>query len=1211
MKKIIPIFVALVSIFNISYFNVALAQNGVQTIINEDFESDSPMQFLLNNAANGGCEIPFEDYYTGKAYKASSNSVCLSEQFTPLYPFSDYENYSEANNSHNLYAEVEFDATLSSYATSPVIYLSSDLAADHTSALAVKFDSNTKQIQLRCKEEKRTGSAGYANLMEYSTNKTYRIKIVMQLTDSTDVTCEKISKLYINGINVLSGPKYFASNSIGKIPYLNLFRIQNSTNMYIDNLSIIKYVSENGVSPLVEKGSLISALRKANSYIYEIETADDNNGFSNESIVQMKLYLQSAAVVYSASDSTQDNVDAAVNELNQIYEIAPESGEVITAVTYKLNQDFETDNQTPFTGVGTIVDSDEPTTLKFLKLNSSSSGFNLVSEKFEDSPITTADSDVYTEFDMKLGNLVSKKTQMRIKLYKDTTPDGTCISQIIFNGENGKIQLIHSTSKTDDLTTENWLSDDMWYRMRIVFHTSSAPQSRRPTMSIYVNGECIADKMYTQSYSDKASVYNTLSFIGMANSECYLCLDNLKIYSISDSEETVPLDFSKTVNIMRKVYSFFETAVPGINEGQYDEAEYNELKTKYEAAVALYSSADTQAKVDEIYTMLASAFSLIKPNGKMIQINSPQTTAEALTGNTVVGVSVDVTTNKAFTGNSDIYLLCLLMENSTDVPGGICRDSQVEKISLETNCEREADFTVDISGYTETEKENMFIAVMAVDSFTTLNTLTDEPYYLFGALQSDVESVEIKSDGVYQKRNCVNDTMIHSIIVKTKPDSSVNIIIFDKNDNPDTEYPEVKTFIQTKANTDGIAELGFYDGGYGEYQYAVRGSENLSEAGTLYYADKETIDDIFAKLNTQEGQNKFNVNSLYLGVEADAYTSASQKGISNIAVLGEVLALGTYNYTNVDKFADKYNSDIKALTKMKNAVNVDVIIENIEAVSNMLSNYAQYNLLSSSAKNTTAQYVYNNRGQITNNSTLDALIYAGIPKSPTIPPSSGGGGGGSSSGSTSGSYPRGENNYNLISNNVQPESNPPTSGIKTFDDVSESHWAYKAINAFSALGFVSGTGENEFSPDNNVRREDFVKMCVSVFNMYDENSSVEFDDVNTDDYFYTYVASAVKNGLIQGMDVNNFGTGNLLTRQDMAVIVHRLCNTVWENHSDEGVYIPFSDEMIFASYAKDSIIFLAKNGIINGRENNMFLPQDFCTRAEAVKMLYELYNRCK
>ena len=95
------------------------------------------------------------------------------------------------------------------------------------------------------------------------------------------------------------------------------------------------------------------------------------------------------------------------------------------------------------------------------------------------------------------------------------------------------------------------------------------------------------------------------------------------------------------------------------------------------------------------------------------------------------------------------------------------------------------------------------------------------------------------------------------------------------------------------------------------------------------------------------------------------------------------------------------------------------------------------------------------------------------------------------------------------------------------------------------------------------------------------------------------------------MDVNNFGTGNLLTRQDMAVIVHRLCNTVWENHSDEGVYIPFSDEMIFASYAKDSIIFLAKNGIINGRENNMFLPQDFCTRAEAVKMLYELYNRCK
>ena len=50
----------------------------------------------------------------------------------------------------------------------------------------------------------------------------------------------------------------------------------------------------------------------------------------------------------------------------------------------------------------------------------------------------------------------------------------------------------------------------------------------------------------------------------------------------------------------------------------------------------------------------------------------------------------------------------------------------------------------------------------------------------------------------------------------------------------------------------------------------------------------------------------------------------------------------------------------------------------------------------------------------------------------------------------------------------------------------------------------------------------------------------------------------------------------------------------------------FSDALLVADYAKDSINTLAKLGVINGDSNGCVNPQMAATRAEAAKVIYDI-----
>ena len=212
-----------------------------------------------------------------------------------------------------------------------------------------------------------------------------------------------------------------------------------------------------------------------------------------------------------------------------------------------------------------------------------------------------------------------------------------------------------------------------------------------------------------------------------------------------------------------------------------------------------------------------------------------------------------------------------------------------------------------------------------------------------------------------------------------------------------------------------------------------------------------------------------------------------------------------------------------------------------------------------------------------------------------------------SSGSSSSGGNTGSNTSGTIYPDVSPTASPTYApslvGDNPYTDIDNYEWAQEAIIGLTNAGIVNGMGENEFNPAGEVTREQFCKMVVLMFGVYKENIVTSFDDVDPDAWYTDYVASAVEAGYVEGQSDEYFGIGESIMRQDMATILYRALG-----QTGDEVELTFSDVDNIADYAKNAVAELVGLNVINGYTDGTFLPRGTATRAEAAKMVWEVYN---
>ncbi len=172
-----------------------------------------------------------------------------------------------------------------------------------------------------------------------------------------------------------------------------------------------------------------------------------------------------------------------------------------------------------------------------------------------------------------------------------------------------------------------------------------------------------------------------------------------------------------------------------------------------------------------------------------------------------------------------------------------------------------------------------------------------------------------------------------------------------------------------------------------------------------------------------------------------------------------------------------------------------------------------------------------------------------------------------------------------------------------FNDVTNEHWAFDAINYLKNKNIVSGYN-GFFNPQNNVTREELMKMIVIAFNLDTNNNDSQFSDLDKNHWAYPYVSTAFKNNIAKGIGDNKFGVGLFATREDIALFIYRAL----KNRGDDmtSAETSFTDKDQISEYAYEAVAYLNSKKIINGYEDGSFKPKRFCTRAEVAKILYSI-----
>ena len=189
---------------------------------------------------------------------------------------------------------------------------------------------------------------------------------------------------------------------------------------------------------------------------------------------------------------------------------------------------------------------------------------------------------------------------------------------------------------------------------------------------------------------------------------------------------------------------------------------------------------------------------------------------------------------------------------------------------------------------------------------------------------------------------------------------------------------------------------------------------------------------------------------------------------------------------------------------------------------------------------------------------------------------------------------------------VEVVSMPETEGSLYFKDVDKSYsWAASQIDYLLEEGVVYGTGNNNYSPAQNVTRGDFMLMLYRALELTATDRG-NFSDVPKDSYYYKAISVAKSLGIAKGYK-DKFMPAAGITREDAMVLVDRALIIEGKKLSagkDSDLYT-FKDRKSVSDYAVTSVATLVKAGIIQG-SNSYLNPKSMISRAEMAVILYKV-----
>ncbi|MCI9263296.1 MAG: S-layer homology domain-containing protein [Oscillospiraceae bacterium] len=175
---------------------------------------------------------------------------------------------------------------------------------------------------------------------------------------------------------------------------------------------------------------------------------------------------------------------------------------------------------------------------------------------------------------------------------------------------------------------------------------------------------------------------------------------------------------------------------------------------------------------------------------------------------------------------------------------------------------------------------------------------------------------------------------------------------------------------------------------------------------------------------------------------------------------------------------------------------------------------------------------------------------------------------------------------------------PTMAAGQTFDDVPESYWGYKDIEAVSEAGYMNGIGGGQFAPEMKVSVAQFLTLLGRL--VFPE---IEVKEGET--WYGPYVTKAQESGLLTGSQVNTTDVFDEIPRYDMAVVLRAAAKKlgISETQAQASEVTDYPD--IPTRYA-EAVLTVYGMGLIKGDNAGRFNGASTMSRAEIATVIMRL-----
>ena len=486
--------------------------------------------------------------------------------------------------------------------------------------------------------------------------------------------------------------------------------------------------------------------------------------------------------------------------------------------------------------------------------------------------------------------------------------------------------------------------------------------------------------------------------------------------------------------------------------------------------------------------------------------------------------------------------------------------------------------------------ENAGSGVMTV----TAKSMTESDFAIYNqASQEEIDTIlqVVKTECAKEKPDtAVLRDIYMSNADKLELDLTAYNILKDENESEKTVFSCIANDTKNKTEIHVITDVinAFYAG----VAVAVINKTGQAETVVEFINDNKYVHAFDFNSIPKDAESASVFDGLTDDVKEKIYEKLATTGSKSASDLSEKLVM--YTLTEELRYGD-FNNAINILTVYGNAGLINVSMTKYNTVKNKS---AVHKLMSG------VEYTSYDAVECKFEEAVEAQYKVEHPSDNSSKVGGTGGGGNYSNKSFSFATVPQSNTDNKTETSSNSE---PLSGKLIFSDMEQAKWAIEPVEALYKLGIINGTSDDSFEPNRGISRAEFVKILVCMAELPLDTSENEngFTDVAVENWYYQYAYAAFKAGVALGDDQGRFNGNKIINREEMATMLHRMIEKMKLNPA-ESTGLGFDDDELISDWAKESVNYLKRIGILNGRSRNFYEPKAELTRAEAAEVIYKL-----